>query len=113
MSFISKTKLRQVLTIGLISIVIFLGSVMGIGQSDRALAEVLNREADAVVISKPKPLNDAEYESAKANRNQVQAEMSKKAESEAEANASSQSVTEKLNLGEITSPATKDASLKN
>ena len=113
MSFISKIKFRQILTVGLISIIVFFGSAIGIDSGDRALAEVVNRETDAVVISDPKPLKDAEYESAKANRNQIQAEMSKKAEAKAEVKADSESVSEKLNLGEIGSPVNEDASLKN
>ena len=110
---ISKIRLRQVLAVGLVSIIVFLGSAVGIGQGDRALAEVLNRETDAAVVSKPKPLNDAAYESTKANRNRTQAEMSKQAESKAESEADSKSVAEKLNLGEISSPTNKDDSFKN
>ena len=106
MSF-SKIKFRRVLAICLISVTVFFGSAFGIGQSDRALAEVVKR--DEAVISESKPLDDAEYESAKANRNQIQAQMSKKAENEAKTKADSESVSEKLNLDEITSPATNDA----
>jgi len=106
MFFPLKIKLRQILAVGLVAIAVFFSFGMGTGEGDRALAEVLKR--DATAISESKPLNDAEYESAKANRNQIQAEMSKKAELKAESKAKSESVAEKLNLDEITVPTVED-----
>ncbi len=103
MSFLSKIQFRRIVTIGLISLTVFFGSVLGIGHSDRVLAEVLRR--DAVGITEESSLSDAEYESAKANRNQLQAERSKQAEKDVE----DKSVADKLNLDEIAPPAVEDA----
>lgn len=102
MLFLSN-QLRRIVTIGLISLIVFFGSALGIGHSDRVLAEVLKR--DAVGIAEESPLNDAEYQSAKANRNAIQAERSKQAEEDVE----DKSIAEKLNLDEITPPAIEDA----
>lgn len=98
MSFLSKTQLRRIITIGLISITVFFGSFLGIGHSDRVLAEVLKR--DAVGITEEGSLSEAEYESAKANRNQIQAERSKQAAE----NLDNKKAADKLNLEEIVVP---------
>jgi hypothetical protein len=101
--FFSKTQLRRIITIGLISITVFFGSFLGIGHSDRVLAEVLKR--DAVGITKESSLTDAEYESAKANRNQIQAERSKQAAEDLD----NKKTADKLNLDEIVPPAVEKA----
>lgn len=106
MSFFSKTELRRILAVGLVSVTIFLGTFLSIGKSDRALAEVLKR--DAVGMDEQNSLTDTEYESAKARRNQQQAEMSQQAEDKAKAEAESETVAEKLNLGEIDPPGLDD-----
>ena len=102
MSLLSKTGLRRFFAIGLISITLFFGSAWGFS-SDRALAEVLKR--DAVGISEDKIASDTEYESAKIGRNQKQAERSKQAEED----LNDESVSDKLNLDEILPPAVEDA----
>ncbi|MCC0176437.1 hypothetical protein I4641_05525 [Waterburya agarophytonicola K14] len=98
MFLLSKTQLRRVIAIGLISITLFFSSAWGLN-SDRALAEVLKQ--DIVGISEDNVLNDAEYESAKISRNQEQAQRSKQAEEKAERKAEQESIAEKLNLDEI------------
>ncbi|NJR47642.1 MAG: hypothetical protein HC775_18995 [Hyellaceae cyanobacterium CSU_1_1] len=103
MSFLSKIQLRRIVTIGLISLLVFFGSALKSDHSDRVLAEVLKR--DAVGITEESSLSDAEYQSAKANRNQIQAERSKQAEEDVE----DKSVADKLNLEEIAPPPVKDA----
>ena len=108
MSFFSKIKFQQFLAVCLISFTVFFGSAWGIGQGDRALAEVQIR--DTVNIPEQNSLSEAEYESAKANRNRLQAEMSRKAEAKADAEANSKSVAEKLNLDEIVDPSAQNAS---
>lgn len=107
MSFFSKTKLYQFLAVCLISFTFFFGSTWGIGQGDRALAEVQTR--DTVGVAEQASLSEAEYELAKANRSQIQAERSQRAEDEAEAKANSESIVEKLNLDEIVSSTEEDA----
>jgi hypothetical protein len=104
MHIFSKINLRRICAICLISVTLFMGSVIGIGHQDQAFAEVLKRNALGV-SGEEQPLNDAEYESAKARRSQLQAERSKQAKEEAD----SESVPEKLNLGEITPPAIENA----
>lgn len=103
MSFLAKTQLRRIITIGLISITVFFGSVLGIGHGDRVLAEVLKR--DAVGITEESSLSDAEYESAKANRNQIQAERSQQAAEDLD----NKNAADKLNLDEIAPPAIEKA----
>ena len=97
-SFLSKIQLRRIVTIGLISITVFFGFTLGIGHSDRVLAEVLKR--DAVGITGESSLSDAEYESAKANRNQIQAERSQQAAEDLD----NKNAADKLNLDEIVVP---------
>ena len=107
MSFFSKIKFQQFLAVCLISLTVFFGSVWGIGQGDRVLAEVQIR--DTVNIPEQNSLSESEYELAKANRNRIQAEMSQKAEEKAEAKANSESVAEKLSLDEIVPPVVENA----
>ncbi|MBW4532994.1 MAG: hypothetical protein KME09_03575 [Pleurocapsa minor HA4230-MV1] len=98
MSFLSKTQLRKLVTISLIFLSVFFGFTLGIGHSDRVLAEVLKR--DAVGITEEGSLSEAEYESAKANRNQIQAERSKQAAEDLD----NKKAADKLNLEEIVVP---------
>ena len=99
MSKLLKIDFRRVLTVCLVSALLFLGSAIAFPQNDFAIAEVLKR--DTVGISGDEILDEGEYESAKASRNREQAERSKKAEVKAEAKTDSESVAEKLNLDEI------------
>lgn len=102
-SFLSKTQLRKLVTISLIFLSVFFGFTLGIGHSDRVLAEVLKR--DAVGITGESSLSDAEYESAKANRNQIQAERSQQAAEDLD----NKNAADKLNLDEIVPPAVEKA----
>ncbi len=106
MFILAKIDFRRLLSVCLISVVLFIGSAIALGHQDTAFAEVLER--DAVGISGNNVLNDTEYESAKANRNRLQAELSQQAEAEAEAKADSESIAEKLNLDEIKTPSIDD-----
>lgn len=103
MHIFSNINLRRICAICLISVTLFIGSMMAIGHQDQAFAEVLKRDALGV-SGDEKPIDDAEYESLKANRNQLQAERSKLADDE----ASSESAKEKLNLDEIAPPKVKN-----
>lgn len=105
MFILSKVDFRRLLTVCLISLVLFIGSAIAIGHQDTAFAEVLERNAVGI---KEKPLSDTEYESAKANRNRLQAELSEQAEAEAKVKTNSESVAEKLNLNEIKTPSIDD-----
>lgn len=106
MFLLSKIQLRRLFAIGLISISLFFSSAWGLN-SDRALAEVLKR--DAVGMTEDNVIDDAEYESAKMTRNQKQAERSLQAEARAEKQAEKESVSDKLNLDDILPPAVEDA----
>lgn len=103
MSFLAKVQLRRIAIIGLLFITVFFGSVLGIGHSDRVLAEVLKR--DAVGMTKESSLGDTEYESAKANRNQIQAARSQQAAEDLD----NKRTADKLNLDEIVPPAVEKA----
>ncbi len=103
MLFFSKINLRRIFAVCLVLVTLFIGSALGMGHQEQALAdEVLQQQP--VGISGKNALNDAEYESAKANRNQLQAELSKQADDE----NNSESVAEKLNLDEIVPPVVKN-----
>jgi uncharacterized protein YlxW (UPF0749 family) len=101
MYIFSKINLRRICAICLISLTLFITSAINIGYQNQAFAEVLKPE------TQEKPLNDAEYESAKAKRSQLQAERSKLAK-KANERTRSQDVEDKLNLDEITPPKIKD-----
>lgn len=97
MKFLSKINLRRIFTIGLLSITLFLGSAIASFPQNTAIAEKVE-QGNTPGISGETVIKDSEYESAKLDRNQEQAARSQQAKTEDE----SETIAEKLNLGEIT-----------
>jgi hypothetical protein len=93
MKFFSKINLRRIFSIGLLSITLFLSSA--IANITIAFAETANENTPG--ISGETVIEESTYESAKVDRNQEQAARSRQADTEDE----SETVAEKLNIGEI------------
>lgn len=102
MKLFSKINLRRILSIGLLSITLFLGSAFALSTNNLAIADVAKAidKDEAVGISGDTMLDETEYESAKMSRNERQAARSQKAE---DANTEdADSIVEILNLDQIT-----------
>lgn len=97
MSLLSKINFRRILIVFLVQISLFLGLALGSGNNNQAVAEVLNRTAPETLDA---PMNEVDYESVKANRREQQAKMSEQATEKAE--AEDETISEKLNLQELT-----------
>jgi uncharacterized membrane protein len=92
---ISKSNLRRIFSIGLLSISLFLGSAIAFSSNNIAIAETAKGNTPG--ISGETVIDESTYESAKADRNQRQAARSQQADTEDE----SETVAEKLNIDEI------------
>ena len=91
----SLINLRRVFSAFLVTVVLFLGSVV-ISQPS-AIADSITR--DVTNAEMEENISDAEYQSAKANRQREQAMRSQQAEAMAEQD--NDTISEKLNLDEI------------
>jgi hypothetical protein len=106
MSLLSKINFRQILVVFLVQITFFLGLALGSGNNTQAIAEVINRKS--ADFQSEQTMDDVDYESAKEKRRELQAERSKQASSD----TNDETIQEKLNLDELVSSSSDDASNK-
>jgi hypothetical protein len=97
MFILSKIGFRRILVIFLVQVTLFFGLAFGSGNSDRALATVLNP------VEVEKPVDDATYKDLKAKRREAQAERSELASQD----NNDENLQEKLNLEEPVPDSTK------
>lgn len=100
--------LRRTVSVCLISLSLFFATAFDLSQNHSAFAESITRDVSS--LNSVEEVSDAEYESDKIARQQEQAMRSQAAEAAAEREQETESISEKLNLGEIVETVTGDRS---
>ena len=97
MSLVSR--LHRIVTVCLLSMIVFFGMSFNVDDASMAMADSITRDMTNLPLDAP--VAEEAYEEMKIGRQQKQAMRSEKAEETAEQKLENETLTEKLNLDEI------------